>query len=161
MIEIELSDHQSDHRFDQDRLADAARRVAASEGITRATVSIAVVDDATIHDLNRRYLQHDYPTDVLSFVFERSDDAASGEVIVSADTAARQARRYGWPLEDELLLYVVHGMLHLVGYDDQASDARQQMRARERYYLAQFGVTPRYDDEGGDQELESDESARG
>ena len=107
MIEIELSDQQSNHRFDADRLVSAVRLVVAEEGISRATVSIAVVDDDTIHDLNRRYLQHDYATDVLSFVFERSSDQLNGEVVVSADTAAAAASGYGWSIEDELLLYVI------------------------------------------------------
>lgn len=145
MIEIELSDRQSTHRFDADRLVSAARLVISDEGIERATVSIAVVDDDTIHDLNRRYLQHDYATDVLSFVFERSPDHLNGEVIVSADTAAAAASDYGWSTEDELLLYVIHGALHLVGYDDQESESQSEMRDRERHYLGQFDLVPRYD----------------
>jgi probable rRNA maturation factor len=147
MIEIELSDRQSTHGFDADRLVSAVRLVIADEGIARATVSIAVVDDDTIHDLNRRYLQHDYATDVLSFVFERSPDHLNGEVIVSADTAASAASGYGWSIEDELLLYVIHGALHLVGYDDGASESQSQMRHRERYYLGRFDLVPRYEEE--------------
>ena len=58
-------------------------------------VSIAVVDDPTIHELNRRFLQHDYPTDVLSFVLEQQDGRLEGEVIVSTDTAVAQAGEYG------------------------------------------------------------------
>ncbi len=147
MIEIELSDRQSTHRFDADRLVSAARFVVAEEGIARATVSIAVVDDDTIHDLNRRYLQHDYTTDVLSFVFERSPDQLNGEVIVSADTAASAASEYGWSIEEELLLYVIHGTLHLVGYDDRANESQSEMRNRERHYLGHFDLVPRYEEE--------------
>lgn len=150
MIEIDLADRQSTHRFDADRAVSAVRQVVAEEGFARATVSIAVVDDDTIHDLNRRYLQHDYATDVLSFVFERSSGHLNGEVIVSADTAAAAASEYGWSAEDELLLYVIHGALHLVGYDDQSPESQREMRNRERYYLGRFDLAPHYEDEAGD-----------
>ena len=130
------------------------RQVLAEEGIQRATISLAVVDDPTIHDLNRRFLQHDYPTDVLSFVLDSGPGYVDGEVIVSADTATAAAARYGWTRDDELLLYVIHGALHLVGYDDQTPAAQQAMRDRERLLLRHFGLVPRYD------ELESESSAR-
>ncbi len=158
MIEIELANRQSTHRFDEDRLISAARMILSDEGIERAVTSIAVVDDVTIHELNRRYLQHDYPTDVLSFVFEKSDDHLEGEVIVSADTAATASPQYGWSVDDELLLYVIHGTLHLVGYDDTTPAARDSMRSRECHYLGHFGLAPHYEElmegkaDAGDQE---------
>jgi probable rRNA maturation factor len=107
-------------------------------------VSIAVVDNAEIHALNRRHLQHDYPTDVLSFLLEETGERLEGEIVASAQTAAAQAARYGWSAEDELLLYVIHGALHLVGYDDQTPEAQERMRRRESQLLAHFGLTPRY-----------------
>jgi probable rRNA maturation factor len=121
------------------------RHVLEAEGWQDAEVSLAVVDDPTIHELNRRYLGHDYPTDVLSFLL--SDDGArrlEGEVVVSADTAARSAEQFGWTAGDELLLYVIHGTLHLAGYDDQSPDDLARMRDRERTHLAAFGLQPRY-----------------
>lgn len=146
MLEIELANRQSTHRFDAERLTSAARMILADEGIERAVASIAVVDDETIHELNRRYLQHDYPTDVLSFLFEESAGHLEGEVIVSADTAATASPQYGWTVDDELLLYVIHGTLHLLGYDDATSEARNLMRARECHYLGRFGLAPRYEE---------------
>ena len=143
MIDIELSNRQSALEIDADRLKSAARAIVQDERIARAQVSLAVVDDATIHALNRRYLKHDYPTDVLSFVFDRQGDRLDGEVVVSAQTAAAAAGQYDWPPADELLLYVIHGMLHLVGYDDQTPEARSEMRRRERHYLAGFDLQPR------------------
>ena len=62
-----------------------------------------------IHELNRRYLNHDWPTDVLSFTLDDDDDGLAGEIIVSADTATVAAERYGWKMADEILLYVIHG----------------------------------------------------
>ncbi len=115
----------------------------------RGEVSIAIVDDPTIHELNREYLQHDYETDVLSFVFEqRSDDRfLSGEIIVSADTAARMAGEHGIGTIDELLLYVVHGALHLAGLDDKDESSRSKMRAEERRFMEMFEIAYRCPDQ--------------
>jgi len=132
---IELANRQTQHRVPVKRLTAAARTVLTGEGIQRGTLSIAVVDDKTIRRLNRQYLQHDYATDVLSFLLDAGPQRVEGEVIVSADTAARKAPRYAWPAAHELLLYVIHGTLHLVGYDDTSPAAAQAMRAREQHYL--------------------------
>lgn len=147
MIEIELNNEQTTHKIDKKRLIKAAQAILKGEGVTSASISLAVVDDPTIHDLNRRFLQHDYPTDVLSFVLDRTDDHLEGEVIVSADTAAELSAEYDWSPTDELLLYVIHGMLHLVGFDDKSPTKRRAMRAKEREYLAHFDLEPHYPDE--------------
>lgn len=143
---VAVNNAQTQLRFVRKRLVEAVRAILEGEGFERGEVSVAVVDDPTIHRLNRQFLAHDYPTDVLSFVLESGESPRSleGEVIVSADTATRSAETYGWQAEDELLLYVVHGTLHLTGYDDLEPEAHQLMRERERHYLAQFGLTPRY-----------------
>ena len=143
MIQIDITNEHS-HAVDEDRLRRAVRAIFEAEALTSATVSVAIVDDATIHRLNNGFLGHDRPTDVLSFVLDRTEDALDGEVIVSADTAAAVAQRFGWTAADELLLYVIHGTLHLVGYDDQDPEALLEMRTRERQFLARFGLTPRY-----------------
>ncbi len=113
-------------------------------GLREAQVSLAIVDDSTIHRLNRQFLNHDYATDVLSFLIERSADRLEGEVIASTDTAIRSAAQYGWAPADELLLYVIHGTLHLVGYDDLSPGPLAEMRERERACLKRFGLEPRY-----------------
>ncbi|NLF68435.1 MAG: rRNA maturation RNase YbeY [Candidatus Anammoximicrobium sp.] len=135
MLEIELANRQTRHPIDADRLVAAARLVLEQEGITQATLSIAVVGDRAIRQLNRRYLQHDYATDVISFLFGSGAGSLEGEIVVSADTAATQAPQYGLSPQDELLLYVLHGTLHLVGYDDTTPPARRKMQARQRRYL--------------------------
>ena len=102
----------------------------------RAKISVAVVDDPTIAELHQRYLDDPSPTDVLSFVLERSPKYLEGEIVVSADTAADLAPNYNWTAADELLLYVIHGALHLVGYDDTTPKKRTKMREKEKEYLA-------------------------
>lgn len=146
MLKVAINNQQTAHQVDKAQLKTGVRRVLAGEGIEKAVISIAVVDDPTMHDLNRRYLQHDYPTDVLSFLLEDDDDRIEGEIIISADYAAREAKLFDWSPQDEMLLYVIHGCLHLAGYDDLEPDLKAEMRDKEREYLATFGLTPKYDD---------------
>lgn len=146
MIKVEIANEQSKHDFDADLLCQAVRNVLAGESADPADVSVAIVDDVTMHDLNRKYLQHDYPTDVLSFMLSSTGEPLEGEIIVSADTAAREASRYGWDKEDELLLYLIHGTLHLTGHDDASDSDRAVMRAKERQYLAELGRHPSYEE---------------
>lgn len=149
MLDIDFSNRQTKHPVDEARLVAAVRLVLTEEGIAHGSISLAVVDDPTIHQLNRRYLQHDYPTDVLSFVLDQGPPGLEGEVIVSADMAAATCHRYRWRSQDELLLYVIHGTLHLVGYDDHEASDLAAMRACERRYLGHFQLSPRYDDPDG------------
>ncbi|MEA1951058.1 MAG: rRNA maturation RNase YbeY [Planctomycetota bacterium] len=146
MITIEIANQQDVLDVDEKRLTSAAETVLAEAAIDEALISLAIVDDPTIHDLNRRYLQHDYATDVLSFVLELTDTRLEGEVIVSSDTAQSQSRRWGWAAEDELLLYVIHGMLHLVGAGDTTPEQREEMRRREGQCLASFGLRPHWEE---------------
>ena len=128
--------------FSATKLKEVVVELLTDHGIRRGEISLAIIDDQTMHELNRRHLQHDYPTDVLSFVLETDGDHLEGEVIVSADTAAQVAPTHDWPVEHELTLYVIHGCLHLVNYDDHSDDDRQNMRTKELHYLARAGIRP-------------------
>ncbi len=140
MLSIEFSNRQTALEVDERRIVIAAEAILRAAGIDDAQLSIALVDDPTIHALNRQYLDHDYPTDVLSFVLERDGTRLEGEVIVSTDTALRRAEEFGWSADEELLLYAIHGTLHLVGHDDGTPHKRAAMRELERHYLAAVGV---------------------
>ena len=140
MITIELTNEQSALAIDQARLHQAARLILIDHGAPESRLSIAVVDDPTIHQLNRQFLQHDYPTDVLSFTLEQNQEVLEGEVVVSAETAMTRSTEFGWSPEEELLLYVIHGVLHLVGFEDKESAQRQKMRDAEARYLDRLGV---------------------
>ena len=157
MITVEINNDQLEVPLDQQRLREAVQLILKDASVRQANVSIAVVDDPTIHALHRQYLELDEPTDVLSFILERSEDCLEGEVIVSAETAELTAGWYGWPAEDELLLYVIHGTLHLVGYDDTTPETQAEMRKQELACLACFGVEGRYHA----QDVAPDDSAPG
>jgi probable rRNA maturation factor len=144
MHTVKIVNNQTAMPIDKKRLREAVRMILEDESIAKAKICVAVVDDPTIAGLHQRYLNDPDPTDVLSFVLERSQKHLEGEIVVSADTAAANAADYNMTPEDELLLYVIHGTLHLVGYDDTSPKKEKEMRAKEREYLARCGL----EDEG-------------
>lgn len=140
MIDIAITNRQNLFSIDADRLVDACRQIVAGDGHTAAAISLTVVDDDEMHALNREHLDHDYPTDVLSFPLSDPGEMLVGEIVVSTSTAVSNANEYGNRADEELLLYVVHGMLHLIGLDDKSADAAKKMRQAEAYWLAELGV---------------------
>ena len=157
-MDIDFINRQSRHDIEEVRLCEASRKILNDAGFRVGQLSLAVVDDEEMQQLNRQYLEHDYPTDVLSFLLEDGEDSLEGEIIVSADTAAREAKRWNWPVNDELLLYVIHGTLHLTGMDDHEPEDRSQMRQAETHYLATFGLRHRFEEEvesGGEERASS------
>lgn len=113
----------------------AVQQIASDYGWTHGEISIAIVDNPQIHRVNLEYLRHDYPTDVISFDTTELDDFLEGEIIASAQTAHQIAIQNQWKASHELLLYIIHGMLHVIGLDDSTLKKAQQMRAEERYYM--------------------------
>lgn len=119
-------------------LSQVARQVLKGENRTGETVTIIVVDDPYIRRLNRTYRNLDRATDVLSFGLadeQISSDFLLGELYVSLDRAREQAARFQVSLEEELRRLVVHGCLHLLGYDHHRARDRVIMRAKEAVYL--------------------------
>ena len=141
-LEVEISDTQGHLKVDREALAGLARRVLAGEGIGRASISIALVDDATIQVMNRRHLAHDWPTEVISFRLSEPDDPVlAGALIISAEMAATTADQARVDPRAELALYTVHGLLHLCGFDDSTDDEVVRIRRRENEILTREGLT--------------------
>jgi probable rRNA maturation factor len=139
-IAVEVSDTQGHLRVAPGELTDLVRTALRAEGHRRASISIALVDQASIHAINREHLGHDWPTDVISFPLSGPEDQElAGELIVSAEMAAETAAGIGIDPRDELALYVVHGLLHLCGYDDLTEADAAEMRRREGELLAACG----------------------
>jgi probable rRNA maturation factor len=135
---IEIA-NETEAEIDADRLTAIIRHVLGESDCSSAVVSIAIVDDPTIHRLNRQFLEHDYATDVLSFTLAEPPDL-EGEIVASIDTARREAAAVGWSADDELALYAAHGILHLVGFLDEDPADAADMRAAERATLAAVGI---------------------
>jgi len=124
-------------RVSTERIRRTATRALAALGRRREDVHVTLVDDATIRRLNAQHLGARRATDVLAFNLEGPGPSPLlGEVIVSVDTARRQARRLRVPVALELDLLVVHGVLHLAGFEDGDPHAARRMHEREREILA-------------------------
>jgi probable rRNA maturation factor len=121
------------------RLQKLCDLVAAGEGYSRssAAVHLVLAAEVEMRRLNREYLGHDRPTDVLSFNIDRPSEAGGvfGEIYISPDVAARQAACQGVPVAEEIARLFCHGLLHLFGYDHAAKVEGQVMKNREDHYL--------------------------
>ena len=129
---------------EQAALIRLAQRALAAEGVpVSAVLSVVVTDDDSVRELNRRYRSADAPTDVLSFGMKEADGfvtppgsaAQLGEIVISYPTAARQAAEAGHRVDQELAHLLVHGLLHLLGYDHAAPDEARAMQTREEALL--------------------------
>jgi probable rRNA maturation factor len=131
-IEIQVSDTQGHLQIDRPAIVELATRVLSAENRPAASISIALVDNNTIHQLNRLYLGHDWPTDVITFSLSDPDDSRmSGELVVSTEMAVATAREMRGDPQGELALYIVHGLLHLCGYDDSTEEESAAMNRRQ------------------------------
>ncbi len=114
-----------------------ARTILSASGCPDAQLSILIVDDADIREINRDYLNKDRPTNVISFAMQEGPGAGVqpdllGDVIISAETAARDAAEAGLDTESELCFLLLHGILHLLGYDHERGSAAEAKRMRKR-----------------------------
>ena len=116
--------------------------VYSAENAGEPDISVALVNDAVIREVNREHLDHDWATDSIAFSYEDdpSPDAVAGEVVVSGETALREAEERGKDPRHELLLYVAHGTLHLLGWDDETPAMRRRMNAHAAAILATAGI---------------------
>lgn len=139
MPKVSIASPQVLVKLDRPRLREIVRQVMAEEDIKDYEISLAFVDNPTIHGINKRFLEHDEPTDVITFPYS-SGKVLVGELVIGVEVALEQARVGGHEVDAELALYVIHGLLHLVGYDDKDAHDRKQMRVRERYHLNGLGL---------------------
>jgi probable rRNA maturation factor len=145
-VQIVVDDAQRDRPIDIDRWSALARAVLGAEGITaNAELSIRFVDEPEIAELNAAHLGHSGPTDVLSFPIEddphrpaSSSDAPVllGDVVICPEVAYRNAPDHAGTYDAELALLVVHGILHLLGFDHESDEEATEMEGREAVLLA-------------------------
>lgn len=135
-------------RVDAEQIKRAVAETLQQHQCPAARISVALVDNACIATLNQQYLDHPGATDVLSFDLSEPDDNAmlEGEIVISWETAASQAAERAHSTEAEVLLYAVHGTLHLLRYDDQTEEDAHAMHAEEDRILTLLGVGAVYGD---------------
>jgi probable rRNA maturation factor len=142
---IHIENRQKSQKIMAETLEKVAQRILNDSGCPDAELSLVIVDDVEIQQINRDYLQRDKPTNVISFAMQEGEDAGLhpgllGDVIISADTAARDAREAELPFESELYFLLLHGILHLLGYDHErgTEEEAQLMEAREAELFARI-----------------------
>jgi len=111
------------------------KMVAESEIKKVGNLSIIFCSDNYILDVNMKYLQHDYFTDIITFDYCEGN-VLSGDLFISIDSVRENASFYGADFKDELNRVIVHGLLHLIGYDDHTDEDQKVMRSKENYYLS-------------------------
>ncbi|HHY28566.1 MAG TPA: rRNA maturation RNase YbeY [Desulfitobacterium dehalogenans] len=126
------------------------KAIRLSNGPEEAEVSLTLVNDARIHELNRDYRGVDRPTDVLSFALQEEtedepdildyEDDLLGDIIISVERARNQAADYEHSFERELVYLAVHGTLHLLGYDHMEEEEKEKMRQQEEAVMSQIGL---------------------
>lgn len=111
------------------------RLVAGSEVKKLGDISIIFCSDNYILDVNIRYLQHDYFTDIITFDYCEGDKL-SGDLFISIDSVRENSIEFDTEFDEELHRVIVHGLLHLIGYDDHTPEEQAEMRSKENYYLS-------------------------
>jgi len=134
VIEIAVHNAHPRRRIPRGRVVETVTRVVRGERRSHAQISVVFTDSSRIARLNARYLQHRGSTDVISFSLGAPKEL-EGEIYVNLDRARSQARTYGVPYALEVSRLVVHGTLHLLGYDDATEQSRLRMKRYEDRYL--------------------------
>ncbi len=135
-MNIAIRDLQGKVRIDKSRLKRWAGSVLREMGEGKAELSVILVSDSYIKKLNWRYRRVRSRTDVLAFPMREGNGPSKhglilGDVVISTQTAKREAEKRGVPVYREVALYLAHGILHLLGYDDRANSDRKRMKAKE------------------------------
>lgn len=111
-------------------------KIAAESEIRRiGDISIIFCSDNYVLDINQKFLQHDYFTDIITFDYCEGD-RLSGDLFISVDSVRENAIEFGTDFRNELNRVIIHGLLHLIGYDDHTEEDIKMMRSKENYYLS-------------------------
>lgn len=141
MAKINIFNLRKTVKLPTQKLKSLVRQILNEEKLDYAEINVIFVDDKTIHKINREFLNHDYPTDVISF--DLSDDMSIAdkvaEIYISIDRAMEQSEFYKVEFENEIARLVAHGILHLAGYDDKTRKGKLKMRERENHYIKKAG----------------------
>lgn len=118
-----------------DLVKSAVNEVLSGEAMTISSISVLFISDDEIIQVNKKYLDHNFTTDVITFPLSENSDPIEGEIYISIDTTRRNSVEFGVSHKSELLRVAIHGALHLSGYDDSTSILKSKMKEKEDYYL--------------------------
>ena len=136
MHSVSFGSEQTDFTIsNQDQLIEWFTKVAESENRALAELAFVFCSDECLLDINKRFLSHDYYTDVITFDYSESN-YTSGDIFISVDRVSDNAKLANQTTENELHRVMVHGLLHLLGYKDKTSAEKSEMTSKEDFYLA-------------------------
>ncbi len=137
-MKVDIQNLQNIAEIDKNKIIECAGHALKAMGENDAELSLVLVNDMYIRNLNWKYRRKDSATDVLAFPMRDSRGLSGvilGDVVISVETAKREAKKRKKDFQEELDLYFVHGILHLLGYDDEKPRARKKMREKEKEIL--------------------------
>ncbi len=137
MIEFELGNFTLSG-FNKINLRNWLTSVIEKEGYQTGTIQFIFIDDDELLELNRTYLEHNTLTDIITFNYNAELGGISGDIFISYERIIENAERYNVSTRNELMRVMVHGVLHLLGYDDHDVASKEMMRSREDYYLSLY-----------------------
>jgi len=131
----------STFELDQDFAGRQIKQLINEEKKETGDISVIFCSDGYLLEMNKKHLNHDYFTDIITFNYVE-DDVISGDLFISADRIRENAGKFNVTFHEELYRVILHGILHLVGYNDKTSDEKKVMKDKENYYLGkiEFGV---------------------
>jgi len=139
-MKIEITNQQVLKKVNLKRACRIIRTIGRLLNLSSKKITFVFCDNRFIQKLNKKYFKKDMPTDVIAFNLADEDDRDYlGEVIISVEQAVRVARSLGLRWQDELLLYLIHGILHLIGYDDRTRAGRRRMERKQKAMLKHLG----------------------
>ena len=144
-MEITFKDLQKKVRLNSPQILTVTKAILRHENVRQATLSIVFVSHQKIRAFNKKFLKRDHVTDVLAFdlndnmLSKRTPKTLTGDIIISTDAALKNVNAFQTTLSCELVLYITHGILHLLGYDDHKSADVVKMRLKEQAILSHLG----------------------
>ena len=141
MVKVKINNKQTQIEIKEENISlfkDIAREAARIEGYSNGEISIGFINNKEIQKLNKKYRDVDEPTDVLSFPI---GEEMWGDILISIERAQKQAQEYNHSFQREVCYLIVHGVLHLLGYNHKNSGEKKEMRRKEERVLSKFNLT--------------------
>lgn len=139
MIKVALTVVSKDVAVAPSLVQKAAHYVCLAESVKHAELSFVIINDARIRTINRKFLGHDYVTDVITFPLEQKE--VSAEIYINSRQAKRQAKEHHVSVKNEMIRLVVHGTLHAIGYDDTTATAKKKMDTVQERYVSDLSLS--------------------
>ncbi|MCB0721879.1 MAG: rRNA maturation RNase YbeY [Ignavibacteriae bacterium] len=139
IYEIEFIPEREQKSLLKSKVIEAVKTLHKEEGLNCSIVSFLFCTDERIRKFNREFLSHDYETDILTFYDTDDRGRIESDIIISPDTVKYNSKRFKKSFSEELFRVILHGLLHLCGYDDKSAKNKKIMRQKEDQYLEKIG----------------------